>query len=184
MSLMECSGWGCNRGGSALQSKVHPNHFYSCRKSHWNFFPSENCRGFILKAIAKRLASSHYQPSWLFGKNDQAWEKGHTVDHVNLIPVHPPACLKVPKKNISHFFLNHVGVQGTLMGLERVAIHVAIPETEPLSHSLYFPLLLSYQLGRPPGSVVHARNYQSFSYLCCTAVRACLSWMEKTAVEV
>lgn len=68
-------------------------------------------RGFISKAIAKRLASCHYQPSWLLRKNDQVLEKGHTVNQVNLIPDHPSAFLKVPQKSIPHFFLNPEVVQ-------------------------------------------------------------------------
>lgn len=52
-----------------------------------------------------------------------------------------------------------MGVQWTLTGLKRVTVRVVIPATgPPLPHSLFPPLLLSYQLGGPPGSVVHAGN--------------------------
>lgn len=65
----------------------------------------------ISKVVAKGLANSNYQLPWPLGKIDQTWEKWHNVDQVNLIPVYPPAWLKVPQKNIPQFFFNPEVVQ-------------------------------------------------------------------------
>lgn len=71
--------------------------------------------------------------------------------------------------------LNMWVCKGTLEMLERVNIHGAVPETgTPPSQSLFLPLTspLSYHL------------LSSSPSPCRTSLKAHLSWMEKTAVEL